>query len=238
MWTANMKCIMLRYRKLHEEDGVLLYFLFLQHFAGTTTKNIIDAYSSLSENKLKLSLFQGNVLEFTNFIRAPLHHLLKAKETPNIQRFLWVFKGCMEAPNEEFCNYIFTLYAEYHSGGPAKYLSMLQLLDNLDLEYTRINNSGLVWKWCDKCYGGYWNHTHITSEHVPGKGKCNRQCQTPDNKNNNNNNNPGNNNNNTNTTPPHQTNIAPLPPPSSNDASPSTPEANIATNNSYSLDFV
>ncbi len=83
-----MKCIVLWYQELHEEDGVLLYFLFLQHFARTTTENIIDAYSLLSENKLKLSLFNGNVLDFTNFIQALLQRLLKAKESPNIQHFL------------------------------------------------------------------------------------------------------------------------------------------------------
>jgi hypothetical protein len=212
----------------------------------------------------------------------------------------------MDAPNEEFRNYTFTLYADYRAGGSAKFLSMLQLLDKLDLEYTRIHNSGrwapredpqvlaltaalstlqskittlqsqyvalqsqitkaptptpppkekiqkppprqandpeitefqgLVWKWCDKCHGGCWNRTHITSEHVPGKGKHNHQYQTPDNNKNNNTNNPSNNNNN-NTTPP-QANIAQIPSPSSNADPPSTPEANIATNNSYSLDFM
>jgi hypothetical protein len=76
--------------------------------------------------------YNGNVLDFTNAVRTPIHRLIKAKETPSIQHFLWVFQGCMEAPNEEFRNFIFTLYAEYRNNGPAKSLSMLQLLDKLD----------------------------------------------------------------------------------------------------------
>ncbi len=47
----------------------------------------------------------------------------------------------------------------------------------------------LVWKWCDKCFGGSWNCTHITSEHVPRIGKCNRHRQTSTNNNDANNNN-------------------------------------------------
>jgi len=38
--------------------------------------------------------------------------------------------------------HVMTLYSDYHAGGPTKNLSMLDLLDRLDLEYTRINNLG------------------------------------------------------------------------------------------------
>jgi hypothetical protein len=130
-----MKLIMQSYQELHKQDVVLLFFLFLQHFAGTTTKNIIEAYSLLSETKLQVARYNGNILDFTNAVHNPIWCLLKAKETPSIQHFLWLFQGCMEAPNEEFCNFIFTLYAKYQNNGPAKSLSMLQLLDKLDTEY-------------------------------------------------------------------------------------------------------
>ncbi len=139
-WSPEMKVKMQRYQELHNQDGVLLFFLFLQHFAGTTTEDLIDAYSQLSDSKLQLSLYQGNVLDFTNAIRVPVCHLLKANETPSIQHYLWVFQGCMDAPNEEFRNDIFTLYADFHNNGTTKSLSMLQLLDKLDLEYNCINN--------------------------------------------------------------------------------------------------
>lgn len=142
VWSSNMKLIMQCYQKLHEQDGFLLFFLFLQHFAGTTTENPIEAYSLLSETKLQHALHNGNVLDFTNAVHNPIQCLFKAKETPSIQQFLWVFHGCMEAPNEEFHNFIFTLYAEYHNNVPAKSLPMLQLLYKLDTEYNQINNLG------------------------------------------------------------------------------------------------
>ncbi len=67
-----MKVIMQRYQELHDQDVVLLFFLFLQHFAGTTTENLIEAYSQLSDSKLQLSLYQGNVLNFMNAIWVPV----------------------------------------------------------------------------------------------------------------------------------------------------------------------
>ncbi len=90
----------------------------------------------------------------------------------------------------------------------------------------------LTWKWCNKCFGGLWNHTHVTSEHVPGIGKRNCRRQTT-----NNNNNEANNNNSNNNSP--QANLAQ---PSSLDTAPSsdpspTNQANIAAALS-SLDFI
>jgi hypothetical protein len=294
-WTPEMKVIMQRYQELHDQDGVLLFFLFLQHFAGTTTENLIEAYSQLSDSKLQLSLYQGNVLQFTNAIRVPVRRLLKAKETPSIQHYLWVFQGCMDALNEEFRNFIFTLYADFHNNGTTKSLSMLQLLDKLDLDYNRINNlghwikrddpqvlaltaslstlqtqfstlknqyqasvatsnqpqpqqdriqkppthkigepevtefQGRTWKWCDKCFGGSWNRTHITEEHVAGKGKRNRRRQPPQD-----------NNNNNDTTSQANLATSPSPPSTTSDTSdtPLQPQANVAPTTSFSLDFV
>jgi hypothetical protein len=81
--------------------------LFSKHFAGTSTENLIEAYSQLLESKLKLSLYQGNMLQFTNAICAPICPLIKAKETPSLHHYLHVLHGCMEAPNEEFRAFIF-----------------------------------------------------------------------------------------------------------------------------------
>jgi len=36
-----------------------------------------------------------------------------------------------------------------------------------------------TWKWCDKCFNGTWNRTHVTTEHVAGVGKCNKNCKLP-----------------------------------------------------------
>jgi hypothetical protein len=142
VWSSNMKAIMQRYEEVHDQDGVILWFCFLNHFAGTTTENLIEAYSHLTENKIQLSNFKNNVLQFTNFIRASIHRLIKAKETPSFQHFLYVFHGAMDAPNKEFRAFIIGLYTDYRKGGPTKALSMLNLLDLFDIEYNRINNLG------------------------------------------------------------------------------------------------
>jgi len=147
VWGPTMKTIMLRYQEAHDKDGVLLWFCFLKHFAGTTVENLIEAYSLLTESKLQLSLFNDNVLDFTNAVRAPLRRLLKANEQPGFQHFLHVYHGCMDARNEEFRAFVINLYADYRAGGPAKNFSMLELLDKLDNEYNRINNLG---RWTKK----------------------------------------------------------------------------------------
>jgi hypothetical protein len=301
VWSANMKTIMLRYQELHDQDGVVLWYCFLHHFAGTTVENLIEAYSALSETKIQLCLFQDNVLEYTNAIRLPIRRLIKANETPSFQHFLTVFHGCMEASNEEFRAFIIALYAEYRAGGHAKSLTMLELLDKLDAEYNRINNlgrwtkredpqvlaltatistlqsqlstlkgqygslqaliaktisstnantptptvtklqkpppkhpndpeiiefKGYTWKWCDKCFDGTWNRTHVTSEHVAGVGKRHRRREPPpsDNKN-------------APAAPVPQANIAQAPPPDDTLSPPPTAHANIATVSSI-LDFI
>jgi len=95
--------------KCHDKDGVLLWFCFLKLLAGTTIENLIEAYSLLTESKLKLSLFNDNVLDFMNAVRAPLCLLLKANEQPSFQHFLHVYHGCMDARNEEFQAFVINL---------------------------------------------------------------------------------------------------------------------------------
>lgn len=80
----------------------------------------------MSETKIQLSLFQDNVPNFTNAIRAPICHLLKANQTPSFQHFLTIFHGCLDAINDEF---------------------HLELLDKLDAEYNHINN---LRRWVNK----------------------------------------------------------------------------------------
>jgi hypothetical protein len=285
-----MKTIMLRYQELHDHDGVVLWYCFLTHFAGTTTENLIFAYSQLSESKLQLVNFQNNVLKFTNAVYTPIRTLLKAEEEPTFQHFLYVFHGAMDAPNEEFRAFIIHLYSDYRKGGPTKQLSMLDLLDKLDTEYNRINNlgrwtkeedphllaltaslqtlqsqfsslttkyqalvaakdkssipgspprqkltkpptkkanepeitkfEGRTWKWCNKCFGGSWNHTHITEEHQPGKGRKNKKSI------------PANDDGKTSPPPPQ----SPLPPTGS--ALPPENKANVASSSEFEMDFL
>jgi hypothetical protein len=298
VWSIHMKTIMARYQELHDQDGVVLWFCFLTHFAGTTTENLIIAYSQLSETKLQLSNFNNNVLQFTNAVRTPIRTLIKAKESPTFQHFLYVFHGAMDAPNEEFCAFIIDLYSDYRKGGLTKQLSMLDLLDKLDTEYNRINNLGRwtkkedsqllaltaslqdlqnkfsslqgrysslqalvatkdsstttptptptpllppklnkppahkegepeivefenrTWKWCDKCFGGSWNRTHVTNEHQPGKGRSKNRRPPASNSTDNN------------------TTSSPSPSPPTNTPSNNSVAANVANTSNYTMDFV
>jgi hypothetical protein len=38
---------------------------------------------------------------------------------------------------------------------------------------------GFTWKWCDKCFNGTWNRTHVTAEHQAGVRKRNRRREMP-----------------------------------------------------------
>jgi hypothetical protein len=142
VWSLTVQAIMDRYQENHDQDGVVLWFCFLQAFAGTTTANVIQANAMLLDSKLQLHLFNNNILNFTNYVRAPNRCLLKAKETPSCQNFISVFHSCMDVPNDEFRNYVTNLYTDYRNDGPTKSLSMLQILDKLDTEYNRISTLG------------------------------------------------------------------------------------------------
>jgi hypothetical protein len=142
VWSATMKTIMLHYQELDDQDGIFLWYCFLQHFTRMTVENLIDAYSQLSESKIQLSLFQNNILLCTNAICNLIHCILKTNQTPNFQNFLTVFHGCIDAPNEEFRAFIINLHSDYHARDPTQKLPMLELLDKIDTEYNRINNLG------------------------------------------------------------------------------------------------
>jgi len=291
VWTATMKAIMLKYQEVHQNNGVVLWYCFLRHFAGTTKENISRAYALLSENKLRLSNFNNNILKFTNFIRDPVCRLLKANQTPTYQQFTDIFHSAMEAPNNEFKAYVIALYTDYRNDGPTSNMTMLELLDQFDTEYTRLDNlgrwtkqedhnmlallssfqtlqaqfnnlkaehtalqaqhkpppngnrtklnkpppkkpndpeviefDGYTWKWCEKCFNGNWNRTHVTSEHQPGKGRSKNRRQSPD--------------QNDNAPPPPsntptrpQANVASISTPSE------TPTSSTATSSSF-LDFI
>jgi hypothetical protein len=255
VWTVSMKAIMSKYQEIHDNDGVLLWFCFLRHFAGTTKENISQACALLTESKLRLTNFNNNILKFTNYVRHPIRRLLKANEQPTYQHFIDIFHCVMEAPNDEFKAFAIALYTDYRKDGPTSKMSMLELLDHFDVEYTRLDNlgrwtkkedstmlallssfqslqskfaalqseyvalqaqsqnsskdnnnnsninriklnkppprkenepeivdfEGYQWKWCEKCFGGSWNRTHITSEYQPGKGRSKtRQRQPPE----------------------------------------------------------
>lgn len=94
-------------------------FLFSSTICWYQCQKIIDTYSQLSESKVKLSLNNGDIHKFTNAIRAPIQHHLKAKENLSAHHYLYIFHGCLDAPNKEFHNFIFQKEACFHHGGPS-----------------------------------------------------------------------------------------------------------------------
>jgi len=78
---------------------------------------------------------------------------------------------------------------------------------------------GRTWQWCDDCFGGSWNWTHVTAEHKPRKGCSKNKRSTP---------------NSYEQQPPPPKPSAPTPPPNSS----STNEANLAIGSDYVMDFV
>ena len=134
-WTDNMLSTMSKYLENHDGDGIVLYYCFLKHFAGATKANIIAAYAELTEAKVQLHLYNNDVSAFTNAVRIPTHKLVNCQKRPTFQHMLNVYHGVMDCPNQEFSNYVHSLYREYRSDGPAASWSMFQLLDTLDQEY-------------------------------------------------------------------------------------------------------
>jgi hypothetical protein len=53
----------------------------------------------------------------------------------------------MDAPNEEFRTFVINLYADYRKGSPTSSMSMQELLNQLNMEYNRINDLG---RWVKK----------------------------------------------------------------------------------------
>ena len=137
-WTSTMITTMTKYLETHDNDGVVLLYCFIKHFAGASKENIIEAYQQLTESKVQLSLYKNIVPDFTNALRIPVRKLANANEQPTFQHFLNVYHGICDCPNEEFRSFALGLYKEYRNDGPAKSLTMLELLDELDNEYNRI----------------------------------------------------------------------------------------------------
>jgi hypothetical protein len=114
-----MKTIMQKYYEVHENDGVILYFCFLQQFAGTNAKKSLTLIPSSPYPRQNYPLTMGTSTNFTNAVRAPIRHHLKAKENLSAHHYLYIFHGCLDAPNKELQNFIFQKEACFHHGGPS-----------------------------------------------------------------------------------------------------------------------
>jgi hypothetical protein len=86
--------------------------------------------------------------------------------------------------------------------------------------------NGTTWKWCAKCFNGAWTRTHITAEHVRGRGRQQHRQPPPDSNNNDNNNT---------STPTPQANLSTTP---TDPTYSQILQANISASTSYDVDFM
>jgi hypothetical protein len=89
-----------------------------------------------------------------------------------------------------------------------------------------VEKNGTTWKWCAKRFNGAWTKTHVTAEHVRGRGRQQNR-QTPDNNNNDNNN-----------TTAHQANLSMSSTVFSDPTYSPALQANISASNTFELDFM
>jgi hypothetical protein len=137
--TPDMIAVMSKYLEAHDGDLVVMLFCFIKHFSGATKENNIDAYQQLTDFKIQLALYNNDIAAFTAALRIPTHQLANSNEQLTFQHILAVFRGLMDCLNEEFNSWVIQLSRDYRLGGACLQWTMLELLDELDTEYIRIN---------------------------------------------------------------------------------------------------
>lgn len=121
---VSLECsneILLCYQELHDHDGVVLWYCFIQYFAGTTIENLLEAYSQLSETKVQLPFF---TMYFYLQIPFKILFIIFSRPINHQVYFLAVFHGYIDAANEESHSFVISLYADHCAGGSAKSLTM------------------------------------------------------------------------------------------------------------------
>jgi hypothetical protein len=142
-WTSNVIADMSAFEEEIQEDGVILFYVFLREHIGFTNEAIIAAEAQLTKEKLALENFQFNILKFTTHVRTYIRQIMGAGQQPTKQHFIFVFSALKEVEEEEFKLIIMKLYQEWRSGtGDGANLTMLQLLARADFEYKRLHQLG------------------------------------------------------------------------------------------------
>jgi hypothetical protein len=142
-WTPNVIADMNAFEEEIQDDGVLLFYVFLREHIGFTNEAIIAAEAQLTKEKLALENFQFNILKFTTHVRTYIRQMMGAGQQPTKQHFIFVFSALKEVEEEEFKLIIMKLYQEWRSGtGDGANLTMLQLLARAGSEYKRLHQLG------------------------------------------------------------------------------------------------
>jgi hypothetical protein len=142
-WTPTVIADMSAFEEEIQDDGVILFYVFLREHIGFTNEAIIAAEAQLTKEKLALENFQFNILKFTTHVRTYIRQIMGAGQQPTKQHFIFVFSALKEVEEEEFKLIIMKLYQEWRSGlGDGATLTMLQLLARADSEYKRLYQLG------------------------------------------------------------------------------------------------
>jgi hypothetical protein len=81
-WTSNVVTYMSAFEEEIQDDGVLLFYVFLREHIGFTNEAIIAAEAQLTKEKLALENFQFNILKFTTHVRAYIRQIMGAGQQP------------------------------------------------------------------------------------------------------------------------------------------------------------
>jgi hypothetical protein len=142
-WTSQVASEMNAFDEETQNNGVLLFYVFLRENVGFTNEAIIAAEQQLTKEQLALENFQFDIFKFTTHVRTYIRQIIGAGQQPTKQHFILVFSALKEAEEAEFNLIIMKLYQEWRTGaGEGSRLTMLQLLAKADSEYKRLLQLG------------------------------------------------------------------------------------------------
>jgi hypothetical protein len=126
-----------------QDDGVLLFYVFLREHVGFSNEAIIAAEQHLSKEQLALENFNFDISKFTTHVCTYVRQIIGAGQQPTKQHFILVFSALKEVEEAEFNLIIMKLYQEWRTGtSEGSRLTMLQLLAKADSEFKRLQHLG------------------------------------------------------------------------------------------------
>jgi hypothetical protein len=137
------KDAMAKYNKIHDRDGIALYFCFLIKFAGNATEHILEAMQQLTAQKPQLTLYNNIVPRYTVQISFNVCKLIREKQALPFEIYMNTFHGCIDAPNDEFKAFVISK-SEYwrNNQGTTRITPMFDFLASFDAEYRHLHNLG------------------------------------------------------------------------------------------------
>jgi hypothetical protein len=139
--TSTVRSTLDAYEEDHDGDGVVLFFCFLQEFAGATREALVLAEEALHPMKLRLSNFNQDVKAFTSYCRLHLRNITGSGGQISHTHWIRIQEALEEAFTEKFRLQIMEWSKNWRKqSGEGHDWSMMQFLAKVDLEYTRLVN--------------------------------------------------------------------------------------------------